>query len=55
MSILLYIISWYNARQQHIQKLLKEKIESISEQMEAINKEKLSYFSPTSHMSLRHP
>ena len=48
-SILLYIIYWYNARQQHIQKLLKEKIESMSEQMEAINKEKLSYFTNLAH------
>lgn len=49
MSILLYIIYWYNARQQHIQKLLKEKIEIMSEQMEAINKEKLSYFTNLAH------
>ena len=49
MSILLYIIYWYNARQQHIQKLLKEKIEIMSEQMEAINKKKLSYFTNLAH------
>ena len=49
MSILVYIIYWYNARQQHIQKLLKEKIEIMSEQMEAINKEKLSYFTNLAH------
>ena len=32
-----------------IQKLLKEKIEIMSEQMEAINKEKLSYFTNLAH------
>lgn len=49
LSILLYIIHWYNARQKHIQKLLKEKIEIMSGQMEAINKEKLSYFTNLAH------
>ncbi len=48
-SILIYIIYSYNARQKHIQKLLKEKIEAMSQQMEAINKEKLSYFTNLTH------
>ncbi|WP_303207701.1 hybrid sensor histidine kinase/response regulator transcription factor [Bacteroides oleiciplenus] len=48
-SILIYIVYSYNARQKHIQRLLKEKIEVMSQQMEAINKEKLSYFTNLAH------
>lgn len=49
LAILAYIVYAYNARQKHIQKMLKEKITAMSQQMEAINKEKLSYFTNLAH------
>lgn len=49
LSALAYGIYWYNARQKHIQQLLKEKIDVMSRQMEEINREKLSYFTNLAH------
>lgn len=49
LAILIYIIYSYSARQKRIQKMLEEKIAVMSKQMEAINKEKLSYFTNLAH------